>query len=770
MKIEFSLKNIVLFAIVSIISVFIVFFLFNLKLIDQKITKIEEQYVAKIIGNNIDTIANLFYFEFDDSLQTLLQSIKENVEEVEDIRIFKDLKNSTATERKKPKEAVLVYPLEYKGKTVGYLLVKYRYVFKNIFWKRYQKAGVFIIIAFFLFLTFILYYLYSKISSIDVLAAKVQNIDLTHIKKIVPPDGFKEIHTITNAINTMLTAIKENFQKIYLQEKRLQEAQKIAHLSSWEYERETGKFSCSDEMYRILGRDEGARMKWEEFLSYFETNERKRFLEMLEYVQKNGVSEEGVYLFQTQGGVKYLKIIIKYRQTQQEKKFIGIALDVTEEIEAKKKVEFLAYHDPLTALPNRYAMQMKLKELAEKETERFGVVFIDIDDFKFINDSYGHVFGDAFLSQLSQALIALEITSDIFRIGGDEFILIIENFHSKEELSEYVERILKKVATEYEVDGVKFFVTCSIGVCIYPDDSANVEELLTNADLAMYEAKKEGKNRYSFFDEKMKETFERYNTIAHYLQESLQKKDEILLYFQPKMDFETLAVVSAEVLVRWRHPDLGFVFPDTFIPVAERSDLIVELDHYILQRSFECLKEWQEEPLLSGLYLSVNISGREFFDPHFIDFLKKLLQKYSIDPGKIEIEITETVSMEDAEFTKKTLKEIKSLGFRIALDDFGTGYSSLNYLKQIPFDTLKIDKSFIQDIDKDEDDLKIVTLIINLAKSFSKETVAEGVETKRHETILRDLACNMAQGYLYSKAVDMQQFRSFVENRHKNHS
>ncbi len=760
MKIEFSLKNIVLAAIVSIITVFIIFFLFNLKLIDQKITKIEEQYVEKIIGNNIDTIANLFYFEFDDSLQTLLNSIKENVEEVEQIRIVKELPHA-----KNAKDGMLVYPLQYQGKTVGYLQVKYRLVFKDVFWKRYQTAGIFIIVAFFFFLAFILYYLYSKISSIDVLAARVQNIDLSHIRKIGAPDSFKEIHTITKSINTMLTAIKENFQKIYIQEKHLQEAQKIAHLSSWEYDLQTGEFSCSDELYRTLGVDASVAMQWEDFLSYFEEKERNRFLAMLERVQKSGISAENVYLFQIYGKTKYLKIIIKYRKTKQEEKFIGIALDVTEEVEAKKKVEFLAYHDPLTALPNRYALQMRLKELAKNQQKRFGVVFIDIDDFKFINDSYGHTFGDEFLMQLAKALVALNITSDIFRIGGDEFVLIVENFESKKELSAYAEQILEKIATEYEVEGVKFFVTCSIGICIYPDDSEKVEDLLTNADLAMYEAKKEGKNRYRFFDEKMKERFERYNTIAHYLQESLQKRDEILLYFQPKLNFETLKVESAEVLVRWNHPELGFVFPDTFIPVAERSDLIIELDHYILKRSFESLEQWQQDPLLSKLYLSVNISGREFYDPHFIDYLKELLQTHPIDPSKIEIEITETVSMEDAEFTKKTLKEIKSLGFRIALDDFGTGYSSLNYLKQIPFDTLKIDKSFVQDIDKDEDDLKIVTLIINIAKSFSKETVAEGVETKRHEEILRDLACNMAQGYLYSKAVDKEQFRIFVNQQ-----
>ncbi len=769
MRIEFSLKKIVILAIISIITVFTLFFIFNLKVIDQKITKIEEQYIEKIIGNNIDTIANLFYFEFDDSLQSLLQSIKKNVKEIKKIRIVDNVDNIERNQ-----SGTLIYPLKFKGKTIGFLDVRYKLVFKNIFWERYQRAAVFIIIAFFFFLAFILYYLYIKISSIEVLAAKVQNIDqnidLVHIKQIAAPDNFKEIRTITNSINTMLLAIRENFQKIYIHEKRLQEAQKIAHLSSWEYDLQTGEFSCSNELYRIFEIDKKKELEWEDFLVYFEEKERERFLAVLEHVRKKGVFAEDVFAFLVNGSRKYLKIIIKHRKTKQEEKFIGIALDVTEEVEAKKKVEFLAYHDPLTALPNRYALQNKLNELAEKERKRFGVIFIDIDDFKFINDSYGHTFGDAFLVQFSKALVSLNITSEIFRIGGDEFVLLAEMFQSREELGAFAEKILKSTATEYEVEGVKFFVTSSIGICIYPDDSNKVEDLLTNADLAMYEAKKEGKNRYRFFDEKMKERFERYNTIAHYLQESLQRNDEILLYFQPKLNFETLKVESAEVLVRWRHPELGFVYPDAFIPVAERSDLIIELDHYILKRTFECLQKWQDDPLLSGLYLSVNISAREFYDPHFIEYLKNLLRIYKVNADRVEIEITETVSMEDAEFTKKTLQEIKSLGFRIALDDFGTGYSSLSYLKQIPFDTLKIDKSFIQDIDKDEDDLKIVTLIINIAKSFSKKTVAEGVETKRHESILRTLACNTAQGYLYSKPVELKQLRNFVEKQNNENS
>jgi EAL domain-containing protein (putative c-di-GMP-specific phosphodiesterase class I) len=312
------------------------------------------------------------------------------------------------------------------------------------------------------------------------------------------------------------------------------------------------------------------------------------------------------------------------------------------------------------------------------------------------------------------------------------------------------------------IENKKFNLSFSIGIAIYPVDSNDIETLFKYADIAMYKAKKEGKNRYEFINEKLKEEIKVQYEISNQIKEGIEK-GEFELYFQPQIDVLTNTVYGAEGLIRWNHPKKGLIGPNVFIPISETGDLIYLIDEYVIEEAFKTIKKWSNDPLLNHLKLAVNISAKEFKKNTFIPKLKNLLEKYKIDPEKLEIEITESVSMQNVTYTIKTLEEIKKLGFSISVDDFGTGYSSLNYLKMIPFDIIKIDRSFIKDILNDNDDYLITKMIIEVSKILNKQNIAEGVETPDVLKKIKELGCRYVQGYYFSKPLNYQSFYEFVK-------
>lgn len=419
----------------------------------------------------------------------------------------------------------------------------------------------------------------------------------------------------------------------------------------------------------------------------------------------------------------------------------------------EKKIKRLAYYDILTGLPNRTYLNEKLKkELEISKTYGIeGVVFfIDVDNFKILNDTFGHGFGDKILIDIGKRFTAL-VGNDKFiaRLGGDEFIILLKDINDKEIIDNIVNEIISSFEKTFHIEEKEFYLTISIGVTLYPKDGDNLDELLKNADTAMYKAKDSGRARYVYFEKNMNEkSFEKMQ-MQNKLRNAIEK-NELVLYYQPKVDLKNNEIIEYEALIRWVSPDYGFVPPDRFIGIAEESGLISKLGAWVFEKACEFSKKINNN-LEKDIIVSVNVSVVELMNANYISTIKKIFEKIEVDPKLIGIEITETALMESFETNEAILNELIELGIQVSLDDFGTGYSSLNYLKKIPTNILKIDKSFVDDIKNDEIDETIIKAIIEIAHKLNLEVVAEGVETEEQKKKLKEYKCDQIQGYLISK-------------------
>ncbi len=443
---------------------------------------------------------------------------------------------------------------------------------------------------------------------------------------------------------------------------------------------------------------------------------------------------------------------------------------------SRDQIQHIAYHDGLTGLPNR-AMMTKLLERAIGHARgvqgSVAMLFLDIDDFKRVNDSLGHEAGDQLLQQVSERLAAALRTSDwigrmsedappetIARIGGDEFIIVLPSLKSEDGACTVAGRILSKIAAPFQLAGHEFHVTSSIGIALYPRDAATADDLVRRADQAMYHAKDHGKNAYEVYSDEMNSLAVERLAIENALHKALDN-DEFCLHYQPLIDLQTGALVGAEALLRWQSPELGQVSPDTFIPVAEESGLIVPIGEWVLREACRQNARWQNEGL-SGLSISVNISPRQFSRPNFEATVTASLDDSGLDGKLLCIELTETCIMASDDRGLRTLDAIKDLGVQISMDDFGTGYSSLAALRRLPIDELKIDQSFISEITNDPDDIAIVSTIIAMGHSLNLRVIAEGVEDQHQLELLRDRGCHLMQGYLVSRPLTAADFASFA--------
>lgn len=422
--------------------------------------------------------------------------------------------------------------------------------------------------------------------------------------------------------------------------------------------------------------------------------------------------------------------------------------------------KFPATHDEVTGLPNRKSFDEKVKiaiNLFKKHNDKMlAIMYFDLDRFKLINDSLGHNIGNMLLKQVAQKLQNCMREKDIVsRSGSDEFIIMLDNV-SKMEISKIAERIQSIFAQAFVINGHEIFVTPSIGISTFPLDGDKVDELIRKADVAMLQAKKEGRNNYKFynslFDKKSFKSLE----IENELRKALDK-NEFTLHYQPIMDLNSNKMKGAEALIRWEHPLLGRVAPDKFIPIAEETGMIVPIGEWVLRTACQQLKKWQN----SGIELttiSVNISFRQFYQPNLVSMIEQIVKETGIDPKSLTIEITESMTM-DVEEASQKLNHLKNIGVNISIDDFGTGYSSLSYLKKFPIDYLKIDQSFIRDIAKSKDDENIATTILLMGQNLGLSVIAEGVEEKGQLEFLRRHDCNEAQGYLFSKPLPANELR-----------
>jgi diguanylate cyclase (GGDEF)-like protein len=434
------------------------------------------------------------------------------------------------------------------------------------------------------------------------------------------------------------------------------------------------------------------------------------------------------------------------------------------------QLEHQANYDALTGLPNRNLLHDRLRQAvyAQRSPRAMAVVFIDLDHFKFVNDSLGHGTGDKLLRGMADRLRGVLREGDtVARLGGDEFVVILNDQGGEEVIFRAMQRIMLEVSQPMMIDGKELYVTCSAGISLHPQDGADVDTLLKNADAAMYRAKDGGRNNFQFFTSEMNERINERLSLENALRRALERK-EFLLHYQQKIDLRTGAIAGAEALVRWSHPELGVLRPERFIPLAEETGLIVQIGEWVIREACRQTRAWLDQGLKPGL-VSVNLSARQFRQDGLVRAVSRILEETGIDSRHLEIELTESMVMHNVNTAIATLHGLKSLGIALSVDDFGTGYSSLAYLKDLPIDTLKIDRSFVRDIGYGEgaDEGVIAQAIISLGHALHLKVIAEGVETERQLGFLRRHGCDEVQGFFYGEPVAPESYARLLENAAK---
>jgi diguanylate cyclase (GGDEF)-like protein/PAS domain S-box-containing protein len=441
--------------------------------------------------------------------------------------------------------------------------------------------------------------------------------------------------------------------------------------------------------------------------------------------------------------------------------------DVSQSRDMAQKMSYLAQHDFLTGLPNRALLTELLSQaiaMARRNKQKqVALLFLDLDDFKRINDSLGHAIGDKLLHAVADRLVsAIRTTDTACRQGGDEFVLLLSEIGDPLDAGRVAEGLLAEFAKPYLIDGHELHITASIGISVYPSDGDDMDTILQNADTAMFHAKSSGRNGYQFFKAEMNTLALHRLEIETNLRRAL-KDGEFRLHYQPQINLETGKIIGVEALIRWQDPELGLIPPNKFVHIAETCGLIVPIGSWVLREACRQTQRWMDESL-SAVPVSVNISATEFRHIDFLEGISKILRETGLPPDMLELELTESILMNDTLSSSRLLKSLKEMGVRLAIDDFGTGFSSLSYLKSFPIDTLKIDQSFVRDIASDADDAFIVSAVINMGKNLKQRVIAEGVETDSQLAFLRDHQCEVGQGFYFSQPLNAGSFTQFLEN------
>ena len=447
----------------------------------------------------------------------------------------------------------------------------------------------------------------------------------------------------------------------------------------------------------------------------------------------------------------------------------SIARDITERKRAEETIRRQAYYDVLTNLPNRPLFKDRLEQgmkNAHHNKQMLAIMILDLDRFKNINETLGHVLGDKLLVAVSERLLGiLNENETIARFGGDEFALLLPQIGKVEEATEHAQKIIELLATPFKLNEHELHVTTSIGVAFYPDDGETSELVLKNAETAMYRAKDQGRNNYQLYASGMNVSAFKQLLMENSLRRALEK-EEFVIYYQPQISLTTQKVIGAEALVRRQHPDLGLVFPNEFIGLAEETGLIVPIGEWIIKKVCEQSKKWQADGF-EKMCIAVNLSARQFQQMNLVSTIAKIIADTGLDPACLGLEVTESIAMKNADFTIAALNEFKKMKIHLSLDDFGTGYSSLSYLKRFPLETLKIDRSFVRDITTDPNDAAIVNAVVALAHSLKLSVVAEGVETEGQLTFLKNHQCDSVQGYIFSHPLSEINFLKFIKDYKK---
>ncbi|HHB91796.1 MAG TPA: EAL domain-containing protein [Thioploca sp.] len=604
---------------------------------------------------------------------------------------------------------------------------------------------------------------------------------------------------ITKPINYTILAYRmrymlranQVFNRLYSNETRLRKTQEIAKLGYWEWNIKQNTFYISKQALKILGLSDSANLQHpQELLNFILQEERESihtyFSEAL-HSNKDFVIEHKIITSDNIVKNIYQEAELQQDSNGQEQWIVTIQ-DITERKKTEAKIVRLAYYDHLTSLPNKVFLNEYLTKIIDQSkcyNQIFAILSIDIDHFKRINSSWGQKTGNELLQQIAARITKCIRTSDyltrgnlklpeqacyqpnksdtLIRLGGDEFVLLLTDINSRIEVQPIIQRIYKVLQEPFITEKENCYLTISTGIAMYPNDGQDTDTLLMQAEMAMHNAKQQGRNNFQFFHKSMNTQVRQRLILENELHKAIER-EEFEVYYQPKIELTEYKTVGMEALVRWNHPEKGIISPVNFISLAEETDLICLLGEWVLQQACKHTKYWHKQGFI--LKVAVNLSTVQLKKPDILENIRKALQDNDLPAEYLELEITEGVLIEDYETSYTILSEIKKIGVYIAIDDFGTGYSSLSYLKKFPFDTLKIDQSFIRDLATDPDSSALTSAIIALSTCLNLKVVAEGIETNAQLDFMKKHQCDEIQGYLFSPPLSYKDFDNWLRNPH----
>ena len=577
------------------------------------------------------------------------------------------------------------------------------------------------------------------------------------------------VMAVTGLLVTVTTYQRGVIQRsLQVSQENFNRAQSLAKIGSWTLEMPGNSMLWSDELYRMLGVSSGIPGSYELFLGYVHPDDREAVNAGWQSVLRNE-SYKLEHRLVVDGKIKWVRQRAQMRFDKSDCLIfaIGTIQDVTLRKLAESNIHLLAYFDVLTGLPNRTLLRDRMEQMlaaAHRDRHQFALLVLDLDRFKYVNDSMGHPVGDKLLQAVAQQMLKCVREGDtVARIGGDEFVFLLRETDADGAVH-MADKLLQLLSVPYDVDGLQITPHASIGISIYPDNADDVDTLLKTADVAMYRAKDEGRNNFQFFAPEMNAHANQLFVMEKDLRLALQH-DEFSLHYQPLVDLRSGAVCGAEALLRWNHPQHGYISPAEFIPVAEETGQILPIGEWVLRTACAQLAAWRKEGL-AVFPLAVNLSIRQLRQADLVQMIAQVLEENDLSSNDLELELTEGMMLGDTQMARTFLTQINECGIGLSIDDFGTGYSSLSYLKNLPVDKLKIDRSFVRDIATDANDAAIAHAIITLAHQFDLRVVAEGAETLEQVDFLRTRGCDEIQGYYYSRPLSADEFVRYINLSH----